>query len=83
MTEPSTTWVEEAARRRYPAAGPSSTQILPPATRRKRLFGVMREIYLFAALAAAAANFYFMQVMVQINSMPSLIVFVPLDVRTG
>jgi hypothetical protein len=43
----------------------------------KRLLGVRREVWLIGLLAATYANFYFMQVMVEIQTLPSLVVIIP------
>lgn len=75
-------WLEEAARR--PSAGlaarPGPAVTPPPAKpqRERTLLGVSREIYMFAVLAAAYLNYYFMQVMVEIDSLPRLVLFYPL-----
>lgn len=56
--------------------GPAAAPPPPAKPRRERtLFGVSREIYMFALLAAAYLNFYFMQVMLEIDSLPSLVMF--------
>jgi hypothetical protein len=76
-------WLEEAARRRL--AGPSvrreSPATLPPPTKPRReraILGISREIYMFAILAAAYLNYYFMQVILEIDSLPNLVMFYPL-----
>jgi hypothetical protein len=43
----------------------------------KRLLGVRREVWLIGLLAATYANFYFMDVMVEIQTLPSLVIFAP------
>lgn len=80
--ESTTRWVEEAARRRSPVLRPSVSEIAATKKPRRHL-GIRREVYFVAALAVSFANYYFMQVMVEINSLPSLIVFVPLDTVVG
>jgi hypothetical protein len=72
-------WLEEAGRRRPagPSAGPGPAAEPPPARQgsERTIFGVRREIYMFAVLAAAYLNYYFMQVMLEIDSLPRLVVF--------
>ena len=43
----------------------------------KRFLGVRREIYMFALVGALSLNYYYMQVMVEIYSLPSTVVFLP------
>jgi hypothetical protein len=43
----------------------------------QRLSGVRREVYMFALVAALSLNYYYMQVMVEIYSLPSTVVFLP------
>lgn len=75
-------WLEEAARRR-PALAPAQPQPQPAAPtpakpRRERTFlGIAREVYMLVVLAAAYLNYYFMQVMLEIDSMPRMVVFYP------
>jgi hypothetical protein len=75
-------WLEEAGRRRPagPSAGPAPPASPPPAKQRREraILGIGREIYMFAVLVAAYLNFYFMQVIQEIDSLPRLIVFYPL-----
>ena len=42
----------------------------------RTLLGLPREIYMFAVLAAAYLNVHFMQVTIDIDSLPSVVVFV-------
>ena len=46
---------------------------------RPTMFGLGREVYLIAILAAAYGNLYYMQVMVEIYKLPALVVFVGPD----
>jgi hypothetical protein len=77
-------WLEESARRRA-ASCPARVELapppLPPAKRRRErtVLGISREIYMFAVLAAAYLNYYFMQVMIEVGSLPGLVVFYPLQ----
>jgi hypothetical protein len=74
-------WLEESARRRSAAAparsGPAAAPPpLPAKPRRERRFlGLSREIYMFAVLVAVYLNYYFMQVMIDIGSLPKLVMF--------
>ncbi len=43
----------------------------------KRFPGVRREIYMCAVVAALSLNYYYMQVMVEIYTLPSTVVFLP------
>jgi hypothetical protein len=88
--ESTTRWLQEAARRRRAdsagASRPQASAESPlPAKRLGRtvIFGVGREIYLLGALAAVYLNYYFMQVMLEIDSLPSLVVFYPVIQRIG
>jgi hypothetical protein len=69
-------WLQEVGRRRLgraPAAGvePSKPDSAKPAPRHRR------QVVLFSVLALAFLQYYAMDVMVQIYSLPSLVVFVP------
>jgi hypothetical protein len=78
--ESTTHWVQEVARRRTPAGGPTPSSFGALEIRRSRSggrpLGIRREIYLLAGSAAAFANYYFLSVMVEITSLPTLMVFV-------
>lgn len=77
--ESTTRWLQELAQRpavRQCAAAPVVQPPARPPRRAQSLLGVGREIYLFAVMAAAFGNYYFIQVMVEMDSLPSLIVFV-------
>jgi hypothetical protein len=74
-------WLEEAGRRR-PAGSPARPEPAPeppPAKprRERTILGIGREIYMLAILAAAYLNYYFMQVMLEIDSLPRLVLFYP------
>jgi hypothetical protein len=73
-------WLEEAARRR-PAVAPDQSQLAAPTRakprRERTVLGIAREVYMLAVLAAAYLNYYFMQVMLEIDSLPRLVVFYP------
>jgi len=74
-------WLEEAARRPAGASARPGPAVTPPPAKPQRertLFGISREIYMFALLATAYLNFYFMQVMLEIDSLPRLVMFYPL-----
>jgi len=83
--ESTTQWVQEVARRSASRATPAASGVVAAHSPRdgRRFFGVRREIYLLAALAAAYANFYFMRVLLEINSLPSLVVFVAVQPLVG
>jgi hypothetical protein len=75
-------WLEEAARRRTADSsarrGPAAT--LPPSAKPRRertILGIAREVFMLAVLAAVYLNYYFMQVMIEIDSLPKMIVFYP------
>ena len=73
-------WLEEAARRR-PAVAPAQSELAAPTPakprRERTVLGIAREVYMLAVLAAAYLNYYFMQVMLEIDSLPGLVVFYP------
>ena len=81
--ESTTRWLQEAARRTRvdpAAAAPQASAGTPLPARRfgqTLIFGVAREIYMLGALAAAYLNYYFMQVMLEIDALPTLVVFYP------
>jgi hypothetical protein len=88
--ESTTRWLQEAARRTRAdsaaASRPQSSSESPlPAKRfgQTVIFGVAREIYMLGVLAAAYLNYYFMQVMLEIDSLPTLVVFYPVIQRIG
>jgi hypothetical protein len=73
-------WLEEAARRRPAPAAPQPQPTAPTPARpqpKVKLLGIAREVYMLGLLAAAYLNFYFMQVMLEIDSLPKLVVFYP------
>lgn len=77
--ESTTRWMVEAGRRR---TGQSHAQPELPAKglakhRPRTFLGVGREIYLFGVLVAAYLNYYFMEVMVEIGALHSVVIFVP------
>jgi hypothetical protein len=77
-------WLEDSARRRSAAAparsGPAAAPppLLAKPRRERRFLGLSREIYMFAVLVAVYLNYYFMQVMIDIGSLPKLVLFYPL-----
>jgi hypothetical protein len=76
-------WLEELAGRRSAAAparsGLAAQPPVPAKPRRERkVLGLSREIYMFAVLVATYLNYYFMQVMIEIGSLPKLVLFYPL-----
>ena len=87
--ESTTRWLQEAARR---TRADSAAAVVPQASAEplpaKRfgqsvIFGVAREIYMLGMLAAAYLNYYFMQVMLEIDSLPTMVVFYPVIQRIG
>ena len=75
-------WLEEAARRRPSVASARSQPAAPTPVKPRRertLLGIAREIYMLAVLAAAYLNYYFLQVMLEIDSLHRLVVFYPLQ----
>lgn len=85
LYESTTRWMQELGRR--PAVRQSTAAalvqpaaLLQPLARKPRrersVLGVGREVYMFAVMAAAYGNYYFMEVMVEIASLPSVVVFV-------
>ena len=86
--ESTTRWLQEAARRtRADSAAVSRPQASAesplPAKRfgQTVIFGVAREIYMLGVLAAVYLNYYYMQVMLEIDSLPTLVVFYPVIQR--
>jgi hypothetical protein len=77
--ESTTQWLKELAGR-PPVRQCAAATVIEPLARRPRrertMLGVAREIYMFAVMAAAYGNYYFMQVMVEMDSLPSVVVFV-------
>jgi hypothetical protein len=73
-------WLEEAARRR-PAPAPAQPAPVAPIPGKPRregtLFGVSRDVYMLGLLAASYLNYYFMQVLLEIETLPRLLVFYP------
>jgi hypothetical protein len=77
--ESTTRWMVDSGRRRSAAARPLPQQPSEPSRRMPRprsLFGISREVYLFAVLVAVYLNYYFMQVTTEIQSLSSLVFFV-------
>jgi hypothetical protein len=73
-------WMVEAGRRRSARASAQQESPRESARRLPRprtFFGIAREVYLFAVLVAVYLNYYFMQVMEEIQSLESIIVFIP------
>ena len=75
-------WLEEPARRRPSVRGaPHPLEAKAPAakqTRERTLLGISREIYMLGVLAAVYLNYYYMQVMLEIDSLPRMVLFYPL-----
>jgi hypothetical protein len=74
-------WLREAGRRRRPRAEPASPKEKPPGPPRGRAGS--RNRYMLHALAGLAAlaylEFYFTAVMLQIYSLPRVMVFIMVD----
>ena len=66
-------WLQEAAARRHPAAASFPFLHSAPDWRRearcRTILGIAREVYMFSILAAACSDYYFMQVMIEIDSL--------------
>ena len=81
-------WLQEAAARRHPAAASCPVPPVVPLTAAKKrgartILGIAREVYMFSILAAAYLNYYFMQVMIEIDSLHTLVVFYPVGAGIG
>jgi len=78
--ESTTRWLQEAAGRQsapQQETAPAVKKHLEKRRRERTFLGVGREIYMFAVLVALYLNYYFMQVIVEIDSLPSIVVFIP------
>lgn len=73
-----TRWLEEAGRRSAPAA----RKAIEPEPRAPRRWSVSlrhgRQLVLFGVLALAFLQYYALDVMLQIEKLPSIVVFVPI-----
>ena len=71
-------WLQEAARRRYAMYSPPPRRSYQPAPRKQppKKWGTARNAIGLGGLAAAYFQYYMIDVMLQIASMPSVTVFV-------
>jgi hypothetical protein len=70
-------WLQEAGRRVRGAPLPEPLQEPRPAAQVEKRVGA-RHVVLFGMLAGSFLQYYMLDVMLQINSLPAMVVFVPL-----
>ena len=74
-------WLQEAARRR--GRGPTlpaprlKAATVSQSRRERAIFGIHRDIHMLAVAAAAFLNYYFMGVRIEIDTLRSVLFFVP------
>jgi hypothetical protein len=71
-------WLQEAGRRVHWAPLPEPLLESPPAAQVKKSAIRVRHLALFGVLTGSYLQYYMLDVMLQINSLPAIVVFVPL-----